>query len=65
MAWLPAGDYAEALTLWPEFAASDLVAGRDGPLPHPEYCRALQHKLVGHAEQRVSRPVITPLRVAG
>jgi uncharacterized protein YecA (UPF0149 family) len=29
LAWLPAGDYEQALTLWPDLAGSDLVAGAD------------------------------------
>jgi tetratricopeptide (TPR) repeat protein len=64
LAWLPAGDYEQAVTLWPDLAESDLFAGPDGPLPHPRYCRALQHKLVGFAEAGVPRLAIAPLRVA-
>jgi tetratricopeptide (TPR) repeat protein len=64
LAWLPAGDYEHAVTLWPELAGSDLVAGPDGPLPHPRYCLALQRKLVGFAEANVPRLAIAPLRVA-
>jgi tetratricopeptide (TPR) repeat protein len=64
VAWLPARDYEEALALWPEFAASDLIASPDGPLAHALYCRALQQKLIGYAEAGFSKMVITPLRVA-
>ena len=38
-AWLPAADHGQALKMWPDFAGSDRVAGPDGPLPHPQYCR--------------------------
>lgn len=37
VAWLPAGDYEQALVLWPAFAASDLIATPDGPLSHALY----------------------------
>ena len=37
VAWLPAGYYEQAATLWPDFAGSDRVAGPDGPLPQPQY----------------------------
>jgi hypothetical protein len=29
-AWLPAGDYEQAVTLWPDLASSERVAGPDG-----------------------------------
>jgi tetratricopeptide (TPR) repeat protein len=64
LAWLPAGDYEQAVTLWPEFAGSDLVAVPDGPLPHARYCRALQHQLVEFAEAGFPRLAIAPVRVA-
>jgi hypothetical protein len=63
-AWLPAGDYEQATRLWPDFAASDRVAGPDGPLPHPQYCRTMQHILVEYAQARVPGIVIAPVRVA-
>lgn len=64
LAWLPAGDYEQALTLWPELAGSDLVAGPDGPLPHRRYCRAMEHKLVEFAEAGAHRLSVAPIRVA-
>ncbi len=63
-AWLPAGDYEQAVTLWPELASSERVAGQDGPLPHPQYCRALQQQLVEYAEAGMPRLAIAPVRVA-
>ncbi|BBY07090.1 SEC-C metal-binding domain-containing protein [Mycobacterium noviomagense] len=63
LAWLPAGDYEHALQLWPEFAASDLVTGPDGPLPHALYCRALQQKLVEFAEAGFPGLAVAPVRV--
>jgi hypothetical protein len=64
LAWLPAGDYEQAVQLWPELAASDLVAGPDGPLPHSLYCRAMQRKLVEFAEAGWPELAIAPVRVA-
>jgi SEC-C motif len=63
-AWLPAGDYEQALALWPDLAASDLVAGPDGPLPHRLYCRAMQQKLVEFAEAGAPGLAVAPIRVA-
>ena len=64
LAWLPAGDYEQAVRLWPELAESDLVAGPDGPLPHSPYCRAMQQKLVELAEAGFPGLAIAPVRVA-
>jgi SEC-C motif-containing protein len=64
LAWLPAGDYEQALTLWPELAGSDLVAGPDGPLPHRLYCRAMQERLVEFAEAGAPGLSVAPIRVA-
>ena len=64
LAWLPAGDYERAVSLWPDLARSDLVAGPDGPLPHQQYCRAMQQKLVEFAETGVSGLAVAALRVA-
>jgi hypothetical protein len=44
LAWLPAGDYELAVSLWPDLAKSDLVAGSGRPLPHRQYCRAMQQR---------------------
>jgi len=63
-AWLPAGDYEQATRLWPDFAGSDRVAGPDGPLPHPQYCRTMQHILVEYAEAGMPMMVIAPVQVA-
>ena len=64
LAWLPAGDYEQAVRLWPELAASDRVAGPDGPVPHPQYCRVMQQLLVEYAEAGVPGLAIAPVRVA-
>lgn len=64
LAWLPAGDYEQAVTLWPDFAASDRVAGPDGPLPHARYCRTLQKILIEYAEAGAPGLAIAPMRVA-
>jgi hypothetical protein len=64
LAWLPAGDYEQALTLWPDLAGSDLVAGPDGPLPHRLYCRAMQEQLVKFAEAGAPGLSVAPIRVA-
>ncbi|HZN81076.1 MAG TPA: SEC-C metal-binding domain-containing protein [Mycobacterium sp.] len=63
-AWLPAGDYEQATRLWPDFAGGDRVAGPDGPLPHPQYCRTMQHILVEYAEAGIPMMVIAPVQVA-
>jgi tetratricopeptide (TPR) repeat protein len=63
-AWLPAGDYEQAVGLWPELAESDLVAGPDGPLPHPQYCRTMQQQLVKYAEAGMPGLAVAPVRVA-
>jgi tetratricopeptide (TPR) repeat protein len=64
LAWLPAGDYEQAVKLWPDLAASDRVAGPDGPLPHPQYCRVLQRILVEYAEAGIPGLAIAPVQVA-
>ena len=64
VAWLPAGDYEQAVTLWPELAASDLIAGPDGPLPHRLYCRGMQQQLVELAQAGIPGLVVAPVRVA-
>ncbi len=63
-AWLPSEDYEQAVGLWPDFATSDRVAGPDGPLPHPQYCRTLQHILFEYAQSGLPRMTIAPVRVA-
>jgi hypothetical protein len=64
VAWLPAGDYEQAVTLWPELATSELVAGPDGPLPHRLYCRAMQQRLVELWQVGLPGLAIAPVRVA-
>ena len=64
VAWFPAGDYEQAVTLWPELATSDLVAGPDGPLPHRLYCRAMQQQLVEMSQAGLPGLMIAPVRVA-
>lgn len=63
LAWFPAGDYERALTLWPDFAGSELANGPNGHLPHDRYCREMQRKLVGYAEQGASGLAVAPVRV--
>ena len=64
LAWLPAGDYEQAVTLQVDFAASDRVARPDGPLPHARYCRTLQKILIEYAEAGAPGLAIAPVRVA-
>ncbi len=64
MAWLPAGDYEQATSAWPDFAGSDRVAGPNGPLPQPKYCWAMQQVFVEYAEAGLPTMTIAPLRVA-
>jgi len=63
-AWLPSGEYEQAVALWPDFAGSDRVAGPDGPLAHPQYCRAMQQQLGQYAQPGMPGMVIAPIRVA-
>jgi hypothetical protein len=63
-AWLPAGDYEQAVALWPDFAGSDRVASPDGPLPHAQYCQAMQQQLAEYAEAGMPGMAIAPVRVA-
>lgn len=49
VAWFPAGDYEQALALWPDFAGSERVVGPDGPVAHRVYCRRMQEKLAEFA----------------
>jgi SEC-C motif len=63
LAWLPAGDYELAVSRWPDLAKSDLVAGSGGPLPHRQYCRAMQQTLVEFAEAGAARLAVAPIRV--
>lgn len=63
LAWLPAADYEQAVRLWPELAGSDLVAGPNGPLPHAQYCRAMQQHLDEYAEAGAPGLVIAPVQV--
>jgi SEC-C motif len=62
-AWLPASDYEQALSLWPNLAGSDLVAGPDGPLPHRLYCHAMQEQLAEYAGAGASGLAVAPIRV--
>ena len=65
VAWLPAGDYEHAVKLWPELAASDLIASPEGPLPpHHLYCRAMQQRFLELSEAGLRGLVVAPVRVA-
>ena len=64
LAWLPAGDYEQAVEFWPELAESDLVAGPDGPITHARYCRAMQQKLVELSIAGMPGLAVAPVRVA-
>ncbi|QUR69573.1 hypothetical protein F6B93_03880 [Mycobacterium spongiae] len=64
LAWVPSGDYEEAVALWPELAEGDLAAGPDGPLPHALYCRAFQRQLHELSERGIATLAIAPVRVA-
>ena len=64
LAWLPASDYEQAVQLWPELAASDRVRGPYGPVPHRQYCKALQQILSEYAEAGMPALMIAPVRVA-
>jgi hypothetical protein len=63
LAWLPAGDYEQAVQLWPELAQSDRVRGPDGPVPHRQYCRMLQQILTEYADVGMPALAIAPVRV--
>lgn len=57
-------DYEQAVQLWPELADSDRVRGPDGPVPHRQYCKALQQILIEYAEAGLPALTIAPVRVA-
>lgn len=63
VAWFPAGDYEAAVAAWPALADSELIAGPGGPVPHAQYCRAMQDRLIAHAEAGVPALAVAPVRV--
>jgi len=64
LAWLPAGDYEQAVQLWPDLAESDRVRGPHGPVPHRQYCRTLQQILIEYAEAGIPALTIALVRVS-
>jgi hypothetical protein len=64
LAWLPTGDYEQAVAVGRDFSGSDRVAGPDGTLSPPQYCRTLQKILVEYAEAGVPGLAIAPVRLA-
>jgi hypothetical protein len=64
LAWLPAEDYEQAVAICPEMAESDVVAGPDGPRPHPQYCRAFEQELIELSQAGMPGLAVAPVRVA-
>ena len=62
-AWFPAEDYANATHVCPDIADSDVFNGPDGPIPHPQYCRELQHRFVQASASGITGIRIAPLRL--
>ncbi|HEX7354166.1 MAG TPA: SEC-C metal-binding domain-containing protein [Mycobacteriales bacterium] len=61
--WLPAEEYDAGLDAWPDLGEDELVNGPEGRLPHADYCRELQQRLVEAADAGISRTWIAPVRV--
>jgi hypothetical protein len=66
VAWLPADEYADWPTNWPDLADSDLVQDeeRGGSVSHAVYCRRLERRLRELRENGAARLLIAPLRAA-
>ena len=66
VAWLPAGEYRDWPTMWPDLADSDLVLDEEhgGSVPHAVYCRRMEQRLRELRDSGAARLMITPLRAA-
>ena len=64
VAWLPADEYPEWPTHWPDLADSDLVQDEEqgGSVAHPVYCQRMERRLQELSEAGGARLLIAPLR---
>lgn len=66
VAWLPADEYPDWPTRWPDLADSDLVQDEQhgGSVPHAVYCQRMERRLRELRETGSARLLIAPLRAA-
>ncbi len=66
VAWLPADEFPDWPTRWPDLADSDLVQDdkHGGSVPHAVYCRRMERRLRELRETGAARLFIAPLRAA-
>jgi tetratricopeptide (TPR) repeat protein len=66
VAWLPADEYPDWPTQWPDLAASDLVRDEEhgGSIGHAVYCQRMERRLRELRETGAARLLIAPLRAA-
>jgi hypothetical protein len=63
--WLPADEYPDWPTHWPDLADSDLVQEEHGgSVPHAVYCRRMERRLRELRDTGAARLSIAPLRAA-
>ncbi len=65
VAWLPAAEYAEWPSRWPDLVDSPLCHGEGGePVSHAVYCRRMEGRLRAHRESGVTRLAVVAVRSA-
>ena len=66
VAWLPADQYTDWPTLWPDLADSELVLDEEhgGFVAHAVYCQRMERRLRELRETGAARLLIAPLRAA-
>ncbi len=64
--WLPADEYTDLPTRWPDLADSDLVRDEEhgGSVAHAVYCRRMERRLRELRETGAARLAIAPLRTS-
>lgn len=66
VAWLPADEYSDWPTQWPDLADSDLVLDEEhgGSVAHAVYCQRMERRLHKLRETGAARLLIAPLRAS-
>lgn len=66
VAWLPADEYPDWPTQWPDLADSDLVLEEEhgGSVAHAVYCQRMERRLGELRETGAARLLIAPLRAS-
>ncbi len=66
VAWLPADEYPDWPTQWPDLADSDLVLDEEhgGSVAHAVYCQRMERRLGELRETGAARLLIAPLRAS-